>query len=368
MEKGKLFVIFALVIALLFVSCSGEVSSSAKPEDSALASVNLNVQTSDTKDLTVTNDASVITSYEFKATTTVADAKGKSTAFEDYGAQSTGAGTIAARFSPGYWTFTVRGKNSTGGVIYEGKNTVYLAPGTNNVSVIISPVINTQEGLTGTLSINISAPMVSSNQTSTFSLSYISLTDENANSVPLSVPQGSVTRTAEDCNLTFSDSTLAPGLYLLSVSYYENSSANNAISSAVTPFRIIEGTTTTIGGRMEGFLYASVNLSVSKQGLSAALSYNSANTTFTATPGGSGFTNVTYKWYINGTKVSQSGATLNVSSCFGENLMSADAGYYCVTCVVMAENTANESIDAVCCRGHFTINASGAFVDGAVTQ
>lgn len=367
MGKGKFVLIFSLVLALLFVSCSGEVTSSAKTEDSDLASVNLNVQTSETKDLTVTNNASVISTYEFKASSTAVDAKGKSTDFENYGAQSTGSGTIAARFSPGYWTFTVRGKNSDGGVIYEGNTTVYLSPGSNNVSVVISPVINT-EGGAGTLSINISAPRVSNDQTSYFALSYISLTDENAQSTALTVPQNALTRTAENCALEFTNSTLTPGLYLLSVSYYENSSAQSALSTAVTPFRIIEGTTTTVSGRMEGFLYASVNLTVTTQGLGASMSYSSANNAFTVTPSGSGYTNVSYKWYINGTKVSQTGATLNVAACFGENLMTASAGYYCVTCVIMAENTANSSTDAVCCRGHFTINASNEYTDGAVTQ
>lgn len=369
MESSKKIIFFFLFLSLVFVSCSSEVSYSSDNEESSdLASVNFTVQTSEIKSLTVSNDASDIAIYTFKAVSNAEDAKGESTSFEAYNAAESGAGTISARFSPGYWTFTIRGSNSSGGVIYEGNKTVYLSPGENDVEIDISPVINTAEGLKGSLKINITAPIVSEDETCYFSFSCVSLTEANAESFSLTVPAAAVTRGTEDCSVLFTDENFSPGLYLLTVSYYENSLSDTAVSTAVTAFRIIESTVTEVSGRLDGFLFSSVNISVLRQDLSASMIHNGANSTFTVTPGGSGYTNVSYRWYINGTRVSETGSSLNYPSCFGPDLISASAGYYCISCIVMAQNSANGCVEAVCCRGHFTIDSSGNFANGAAGQ
>nr|MCR4676232.1 hypothetical protein [Sphaerochaetaceae bacterium] len=150
MEKTKLTAVLAISLALLFAGCNAETGTSAALQE-GLASVNLTIETAQEKSLNAETQNAGITDYRFKALSSSQEAKGESDDYETFGSENSNSCEISSRFSPGYWTFEVQARNTNGVVLYQGTKNVYLGSGSNNVTVTVSPVINTGENLQGSL-------------------------------------------------------------------------------------------------------------------------------------------------------------------------------------------------------------------------
>lgn len=365
MEKTKLTAVLAISLALLFAGCNAETGTSAALQE-GLASVNLTIETAQEKSLNAETQNAGITDYRFKALSSSQEAKGESDDYETFGSENSNSCEISSRFSPGYWTFEVQARNTNGVVLYQGTKNVYLGSGSNNVTVTVSPVINTGENLQGSLEIDITAPKIKASSDGVFKAYCTSLTAANAQSVEVTgISKKSGFNTEGYCSGYKSSHALSPGFYILSVQYYEDSQATVPCSTAVVPFRIIEGSATRVYGVLEGFLFSSVTLSVETQNLTASMS--ALANTFAVTAQAAGYTNVTYRWFINGTNVGETGSSLLLTSWFGdgEDKVPKSPGYYLITCVIMGRNSGG-TYEAVCCRGHVLVNGSGNFVAAAV--
>ena len=150
---GNIMIVLAIMTMALFVSCSDEV------KQPALAKASINVQLSDPKSLTVTDQAA-ITEYRYKAEPLFTDqfTTGATGDFVRLGTDASDPLPIG-NISPGKWRFSVRGLNSNGIIIATGTIEQYVSSEGDNIITV--PIVTDRTIGKGRVTINVTSDATS---------------------------------------------------------------------------------------------------------------------------------------------------------------------------------------------------------------
>ena len=340
--------IYLGLFVFLFCSCSQAMDSTRTTDVSI--SLMMEEAPRDLSTDSVYSTGLVATSYEYKATHAAnATAPGTQSSWTtlDYN----GSSATLSEMALGNWTISVRAKNSTGGVIYQGSATVPVSKSNNSFTLTLkNSITDYAAGASAaavTVSIGVTVPTLSSG---TISVRYTTLANaSNLNASGTggtSVSMSSIANrktTISGTGISYSTVStnnkayygsvnLTPGFYVIQVLYKDS---GTVVAGQTMAIHVEELTPFAINGTLSSGEYielTSSNVSISNNNIPVSFStapagYTGGHITATATYSGT-VTSPTYKWYVNG--VLDSGQT----SASYTSTNTASAGQYSVTCVV----------------------------------
>ena len=242
---------------------------------------------------------------------------------------NTGYYSGSNRFVQGKWTFTVEGLVGDV-VLYRGSINVILNSSNQVVSIDLLGNFDTQKN--GTVNISVTAPVLSSTGTGSFTANlftaeYVALTSPSSVSLTANTSSGTV--------VTGTGSVSLPeGMYILEVSY---SNSGASVGPSQTAFVVKQGMTTTISGTIENSEYVTTSFAFNylKGSISRSATKTDGKYVYTFTPDG-GVSPTSCIWFVNGTKQTSTSTTMSWDS----NV----SGIYYITCIALRK-TGNTVVD-----------------------
>lgn len=345
--KKLLIVLCAVCLIAGLVSCD---SNEGIGEGQELVSIRFIPQLEQEKKLdgAISDADMTVSKYYYKAAPS-SGSKNMKGATTDWVALNMSTYETEKCFSAGQWDFVLKGENSKGGLLFQGEvKGVVLKAGTNSASVVLSEKINTSTSEKGNVVLDITTPMLfQSGSTPTLGVKFQKL--DGSDVTPTVVTALAKTEDSTNKNNRFSAKySLAPGLYLVTVSYKEVKGSDTVqMKDSIVALRVVEKTDTRITGNIDESIYVSATLTIAgkKTVKGTVTKAENANTfTFTSSTGADYHTPTSYKWYVDGIEQTTGVTTPETKLTSVLTYAGTEIGNHSVTCVAVYTDSDYSSV------------------------